>query len=96
MEKKFYVFDLDGVLIDSKKNMSLSWKQVREEIGIKQKFKDYFQEIGKPFDVILRNLGVKRNLHLKMVKENLNHYIEIQEKDLKMVETYMLKYLQYF
>ena len=69
MEKKFYVFDLDGVLIDSKKNMSLSWKQVREEIGIKQKFKDYFQEIGKPFDVILRNLGVKRNLHLKIEKE---------------------------
>ena len=41
MEKKFYVFDLDGVLIDSKKNMSLSWKQVREKIGVKQKFMIY-------------------------------------------------------
>ena len=69
MKKKFYVFDLDGVLINSKKNMSLSWKQVRKKTGIKQKFKDYFQEIGKPFNVILRNLGVKRNLHSKIEKE---------------------------
>ena len=68
MEKKFYVFDLDGVLIDSKKNMSLSWKQVREKIGVKQKFKDYFQEIGKPFNIILRNIGIKRNLHSKIEK----------------------------
>ena len=51
--------------INSKKNMSLSWKQVRKKTGIKQKFKDYFQEIGKPFNV---NVDWYQNM-LKEIKQ---------------------------
>ena len=44
---KAVIFDLDGVLIDSK-NMFLAWSQVKK-IGIKKPFKEYFKYIGLPF-----------------------------------------------
>ena len=49
--KKFktIIFDLDGVLIDTKENMRLSWEQVRKKLNINQKFDDYFKNIGLPF-----------------------------------------------
>tara|TARA_Y100000591_G_C21816549_1_gene691063 strand:- start:163 stop:834 length:672 start_codon:yes stop_codon:yes gene_type:complete len=57
------IFDLDGVLIDSKENMRLSWEQVRKELNIKQKFNDYFKHIGLPFSKILKNIGIKENTY---------------------------------
>ena len=40
--KKFHtlIFDLDGVLIDSKNNMKNSWNSVRKELKVKQSFKN--------------------------------------------------------
>ena len=61
MKKKILIFDLDGVLIDSKENMFLSWKQVQEKHNLKQiKFYDYFKNIGRPFNDILKILGIKK------------------------------------
>ena len=40
MNKKLVLFDLDGVLVDSKYNMMLSWNAVREKHNIEIKFKD--------------------------------------------------------
>ena len=62
--KKFktIIFDLDGVLIDTKENMRLSWEQVRKKLNINQKFDDYFKYIGFPFDKILKKIGINNNI----------------------------------
>ena len=59
--KKIYLFDLDGVILNSKKNMNLAWNSVREELGIEVKFKDYFTKIGIPFKEILKKLKIDKN-----------------------------------
>ena len=60
--KKFHtlIFDLDGVLIDSKNNMKNSWNSVRKELKVKQSFKKYFTHIGYPFEKILNKMGIKK------------------------------------
>ena len=72
MKKKILIFDLDGVLIDSKENMFLSWKQVQEKHNLKQiKFYDYFKNIGRPFNDILKILGIKKNyVEIKKTYDN--------------------------
>lgn len=53
---------MDGVLLDSKKNMEMSWTKVQEKTNNKNiHFSEYFKHIGKPFFDILKNIGVKNN-----------------------------------
>ena len=59
--KKIFIFDLDGVLINSKKNMQFSWAAVRKIHNINIPFKIYFKNIGVPFDKILKNINIKRD-----------------------------------
>ena len=58
---KLIIFDLDGVLIDSKKNMKFAWNQVKKVHSINSSFKDYLKFIGLPFNNILKNLSIKNN-----------------------------------
>jgi len=62
-KKKIIIFDLDGVLIDSKKNMKASWSKVKKEFKITVSFEQYFALIGRPFRTILKNLGIKKVMH---------------------------------
>ena len=73
--KKFktIIFDLDGVLIDTKENMRLSWEQVRKKLNINQKFDDYFKYIGLPFDKILKKIGIK------IILVKLQNFIKINQ-----------------
>lgn len=59
--KKLIIFDLDGVLFDSKKNMEISWKNVMKTYKIKKKFTQYFKFVGLPFEAILKNLKISKN-----------------------------------
>ena len=52
------LFDLDGVLIDSRANMAAAWRAVQHECGIEVPFEFYFAQIGLPFADILRRLGL--------------------------------------
>ena len=63
--KKFntVIFDLDGVIIDSKENMRLSWESVRKKFEIHQTFEMYFKHVGLPFIKILKNIGIKKNFN---------------------------------
>jgi|LWDU01.1.fsa_nt_gi phosphoglycolate phosphatase-like HAD superfamily hydrolase len=56
--KKLILFDLDGVLIDSRLNMEYAWKAVQKTTGIDTCFDDYFKLIGRPFFDILNILGL--------------------------------------
>jgi HAD superfamily hydrolase (TIGR01549 family) len=58
MSYQAIVFDMDGVLIDSKECMNLCWKKVQNKTGTEIKFSEYFSRIGKPFKVILSEIGL--------------------------------------
>ncbi len=56
--KKLILFDLDGVLLDSRPNMAAAWDEVCRETGVTVPFADYFALIGRPFGHILDMLGL--------------------------------------
>ena len=56
--RKLILFDLDGVLLNSKKNMELSWGAVCERHDVNVEFEDYFSNIGRPFKDILDILNI--------------------------------------
>lgn len=74
---KGVIFDLDGVLIDSRENMSYAWSKVRLHCNINIAFDRYFAEIGKPFDEILRIIGVPK-IHFSDVAKVYNFYAKAQ------------------
>ena len=61
MGKKLVLFDLDGVLLNSKINMELSWASTCEKHNLSVDFEDYFSKIGRPFNDILNILNIKEN-----------------------------------
>ena len=64
MKKKLVIFDLDGVLIDSRENMKLSWNSLNKQFNLNLKFKRYLYYIGLPFEKILKNLGIKKHFKI--------------------------------
>jgi HAD superfamily hydrolase (TIGR01549 family) len=59
MDKKLVLFDLDGVLLDSRENMELSWVAVCKKHNLNVRFEYYFSKIGRPFKDILNILNIK-------------------------------------
>jgi len=55
------IFDLDGVIIDSKENMEIAWYETCKKHNIKISFESYFKQIGIPFIDILNNLNIENN-----------------------------------
>ncbi len=87
--KKIFLFDLDGVLIDSKKNMEVSWETLTKKYKVKIPFINYLRYIGFPFLKILKKLKVSPKLYKKFENEykinslkNLN-FIKIHKGVLK-------------
>lgn len=83
MTKKSYllIFDLDGVLINSKLNMYHSWESTKKIHMLKKDFKSYFSNIGIPFKDILQKLKIKENQDLILKtyqKESLNNFNKIK------------------
>ena len=70
-KKKLVIFDLDGVLIDSKRNMDFAWKHVKMKNEVHISFKKYFKYIGLPFKEILSKLKInpKKNNYEKITKD---------------------------
>ncbi len=72
-KKRIILFDLDGVLISSKSNMLAAWKKVQKKHSIKVKFEDYFQNIGIPFQDILKKIKIKRdNMEIEKTYKNMS------------------------
>lgn len=59
---KLVLFDLDGVLVDSREAMRIAWETVRRELDVNVPFVAYFQEIGRPFPQIIDRLGLSGGL----------------------------------
>lgn len=56
--KNLILFDLDGVIVDSRANMELAWGYVQSELGVTVPFSRYFSEIGRPFQDIMVRIGL--------------------------------------
>tara|TARA_B110000977_G_scaffold28001_1_gene35687 strand:- start:14136 stop:14756 length:621 start_codon:yes stop_codon:yes gene_type:complete len=96
MHKKTFIFDLDGVLINSKKNMELSWSYVNNKYSLKIEFKNYFKYLGISFYEILKKLRIKKNLfkniHYDYKKISRANMIKIKlYKDVKSVLKFLSK-----
>lgn len=65
MKKKksiFILFDLDGVILNSEKNMRLTWSQTKVKFKLNQDFTKYKKYIGLPFDEILKKININSNI----------------------------------
>ena len=93
-KKKIFIFDLDGVLIDSKKNMKKSWSVVKKKFLLKKNFIDYEKFIGLKFLNILKKLKISKNLK-KIEKEyKLQSIKNINLITLKPKAKFFLKHLR--
>ena len=61
MKKKIFIFDLDGVLINSKINMRYAWNYSRKQNNLNVSFSEYFENIGTPFEIFLNKIKIKKN-----------------------------------
>jgi phosphoglycolate phosphatase len=52
------LFDMDGVLIDSREGMSYAWNNVNTRFNLNVEFNDFLNHIGKPFERILTELKI--------------------------------------
>lgn len=77
--KKIFFFDFDGVIVDSLKNMEISWHHVCKKFQINKPFELYKRQIGKPFNVILDNLEIYENQKLIMSEYENTSLLYIDE-----------------
>ena len=97
MKKKLIIFDLDGVLIDSLNNMKIALKNTEKKMAIKLNFSKYKKFIGLPFEMIMKNMGIKNNINL--IKKNYIYFsdkelssISIKKNELKKLQKLKKKY----
>ena len=96
-KKKIIVFDLDGVLINSKDNMIDKIKKTNKFCNINIKFKEYEKYIGLPFNKILYNVGIKKEhekikrIYKKFSFKNISK-VKIKIKILKEIKKLNKKY----
>ena len=102
MQKKnirLVLFDLDGVLINSKSNMKFSWNKVKKKFKLEQNFDEYFKFIGLPFENILAKINITKNVaniekeykknsisyfnKIKLYKNAKNTLISLKNKNIK-------------
>ena len=55
MKFKNIIFDLDGVLINSRSNMNKSWSSTSKKYNLKIRFNKYEKFIGLPLEKYLLN-----------------------------------------
>ena len=92
-EKSLFIFDLDGVIFDSKRNMEVAWNETSKKFKLNISFARYFNEIGKPFLKILKSLGIEQN------KKIYEHFKKISIREINKIKPYegvidQLKYLK--
>ena len=79
-----FIFDLDGVLIDSEHMMKQAWNLCMLEHELEQPFSEYFKHIGKPFRDIMRELDVEdveavKHTYDKASIELMEHCLEFYD-----------------
>tara|TARA_B100000965_G_scaffold164206_2_gene136723 strand:+ start:20690 stop:21310 length:621 start_codon:yes stop_codon:yes gene_type:complete len=86
-KKKLIIFDLDGVLIDSKNTMKVALQLTSKEIGIKLLFSEYEKYLGLPFEEIMKKMGIKKNVN--KIKKIYNFHASKTLKKIKINKNYL-------
>jgi phosphoglycolate phosphatase len=71
-KKKLIIFDLDGVLINSLRNMKFALSKTNKKLNLQLDFTEYKRYIGLPFKNIISNMRIKKNLSL--IEKTYNNY----------------------
>ena len=92
-KKKLIIFDLDGVIFDSKKNMKLAWNKTSKKFNLNVKFEKYFEKIGMPFLNIKPDKKIYRFFQKVSFKEidKINLYDGVTEQ-LKFLKEKRIKF----
>ena len=75
-------FDFDGVLIDSKPAMEVSWRSVQKEFNIKNSFLEYQKYIGLPF----KNILMKLKINVELIPSISDHYFLKTSQNKKLIK----------
>ena len=78
---KLLIFDLDGVLINSKPNMRKSLKMTSKKLNLSLSFQEYEKHIGLPFKKILINMKIKKDFD--KIKKNYEFFSTQNLKNIK-------------
>ena len=62
MKSNLIIFDLDGVLINSKNNMKYALNFTANKLKVKLNLKEYYKYLGLPFEKIIEKIGIKKNI----------------------------------
>ena len=81
-KKKLIIFDLDGVIFDSRKNMELAINETSKKFKLKIKFSEYFKKIGMPFLNILKSLKIKPSIKI------YKYFQKISLREINLIEPY--------
>ncbi len=83
MKFKNIIFDLDGVIINSRANMYKSWTNTSKRFDLEISFRQYEKYIGLPFKKILLKLGIKKK-HANIEK----FYSDESTRNLNLIKLY--------
>jgi phosphoglycolate phosphatase len=83
MKKEIIGFDLDGVIINSLKNMENAWNYACKKNNLNISFEKYKKLIGLPFTHILKKLKIKKNY--KKIQQDYRYF---SLKDFKSIKCY--------
>ena len=72
MKKEIIGFDLDGVIINSLKNMESAWNYTCKKNNLNISFEKYKKLIGLPFTHILKKLKIKKNY--KKIQQDYRYF----------------------
>lgn len=74
------LFDLDGVLINSKAVMEEAWGFVSVHFALDITFESYLVHVGKPFETILTQLNIPECMHLRIKSQYGKVASQLQSK----------------
>lgn len=89
-KSKVYIFDLDGVLINSIPNMNYAFRNACKDFNKKLNFSDYKKFLGLPFEEIMKNIKFDGNI--EKFKKKYNKY-SIEKIDKLKINSKLLKEL---
>ncbi len=83
MSQKLFLFDLDGVLIDSLPNMKIAWESSCRLYNVTVDFKEFYRNLGMGFYESLNKLKIYKNQHLF-----INNYKKVSCKNFDKIKIF--------
>ena len=70
---RIIIFDLDGVLIDSLKNMKFALNKTSIKLSLELNFEIYRKYLGLPFEEIMKKMKIKKGV--KIIKKIMSIFL---------------------